>query len=203
MDAEKLSKMNALAKSLNDNHLVANMDEGIEKAKEILGIKEGAPKEEKKEESKLESEIPNSRNEVSRKQEEAPAEPPVSEDPSKELKTVKELFEDEEKGIEELKDKVEEIKEAEKEDEKEIKEEGKDLKELKSDVEEEKESLEEAKESAECAEEEAVKEAEAKFEEKLEEEKGPSQGAIVEDDWGNEKEVGFMEDEGGEMKEEE
>ncbi len=71
MDTKIAEKVNKLAKSLKDNHLAANMEEAFEKAKQILCTEKKAPASHAK----------------------AAANPPISE-----LKTVKELFIEEEKS---------------------------------------------------------------------------------------------------------
>jgi hypothetical protein len=120
MDAEKVEKINALAKSLRDKHLVANMEEGIEKAKQILGYKD-------------------------------------EENPAEELKTVEELFAEEEKTAklaEETKEDVEEIKEDIEEAEKDEKKDEKELEEVEKEIESDREKIEEIKEEVEEPEEE-------------------------------------------------
>lgn len=122
MDAEKISKINALAKSLNDSHLVANIDEGVEKAKEILGFQDvvigNAPEEAKPEK------------------------------PEDELKTVNELFKEEQTSAnlaEEAKEDLTEIKEEFKKEETAELEEERDVDEIEEEIEKGQEEINEIK----------------------------------------------------------
>lgn len=127
MDAEKISKINALAKSLNDSHLVANIDEGVEKAKEVLGFQDvvmgNAPEEAAPKEAKPEK-------------------------PENELKTVNELFKDEQTSAnlaEEAKEDLTEIKKEFKEEETAELEEEKDIEEIEEEIDKGQEEIDEIK----------------------------------------------------------
>lgn len=126
MDTEKVSKINTLAKSLNDNHLVANIEEGVEKAKEILGFQDiivsNAPKE------------------------------TTQSKPEDELKTVNELFEEENKAgnlAEEAKEDITQIKEEVKKEEISEAEEERDIEEVEKEIEKGQEQIAEIKADAE------------------------------------------------------
>jgi len=141
MDTEEDSKLNALAKSLKESHLVANMDEGIEKAKEIMGMSEAVPT--KSKESSLT-------------------------DPTSELKTVKEMMEggeELEKDIDEFKDEIEEVKEDIEEEEKALESEETKIEEVKEDIQEGQEIIAEAKEGAKIMEEEEIEKIKEKSQE--------------------------------------
>lgn len=118
MDAEKVSKINALAKSLNDSHLVANIEEGVNKAKEILGFQ----------------------NIVMSNTPEETAQPTPRDD----LKTVNELFEEENRAgnlAEEAKEDIHQIKEEIKKEEISDVEEEKEIEEIEEEIEKDKEQI--------------------------------------------------------------
>ncbi|MBN2111861.1 hypothetical protein JW707_02050 [Candidatus Woesearchaeota archaeon] len=107
-----MGKVNALAKSLKEKHLAANMEEAVEKAKEILGFKGGEdPAEDLKTVDELFSE--------EKKSEECAEE--IKED-LEELKEDLEKAEKEEEKEEETIEKIEEEAETSKEDLEEIEE---------------------------------------------------------------------------------
>jgi len=109
MDAEKVDK---LAKSLKESHFAANMEEAIEKAKQIL--EQG--------------------------------------NPEKDLKTVNELFNEEERAAklaEETKEDAEEVKSEIIEEEKETSQEGEEIRKIEQEIDEDRETVEEIKEDLE------------------------------------------------------
>jgi len=108
MDTEKVQKINNLAKSLHASHLVANLDEGVTKAKEILGYQDVV------------------------------MDSPEISSPENELKTVNELFDEEAKAAdfaEDAKDDLQEIKQEVNEENNKAVEEEKDIDEIDSEIE--------------------------------------------------------------------
>ena len=125
MDPKIVEKINALAKSLKDNHLVANMEEGIEKAKEILGY------------GNIEGAGEAKKPEVGAKEE---------------MKTIRELLDEEKSAAslaKETMENVERVKEKIEEEEKEEKKEEKEIEKIEKEIEEEKEEISEMKEEVE------------------------------------------------------
>lgn len=138
-DSKTVEKINALAKSLKDNHLAANMQEAFEKARDIL---ERSPQKAMDEKHSAEH---------------------VPKDLNEEIRTVEELFREEEKAAENESLDLEEIERIEEEVKAEQSAEESEKKEIAA-VEEEiskgKEGIGEAREEAEEESEEEDKEEE-------------------------------------------